>query len=139
MSKHRELVTIIKRSCITGKVVWIYRGVSREAGRRAYYRACKQEIRRIRQWTARMTVRQLALMQVVGLGGSSSSSGSGIYEDMTPEQLAAVKEISKMGCQPPPLDREFYNHIVAEAQHSNKKSDRWKENRQKMIRYGKYK
>lgn len=138
MTKHRKLVTIIKRSCITGKVVWIYRGVSHNAGRHAYWKACKAEIRRIRQWTTRMAARQRALMQVVGLGDSSSSS-SGIYEGMTPEQQAAVKEISKMSRQPPPPDREFYNHIVEESRRRNWQSNRWKENRTKMIRYGKYK
>lgn len=138
MTKRRHLVTIIKRSCITGKVVWIYQGVSHNAGRHAYWKACKAEIRRIRQWTARMAARQRALMQVVGLGDSSSSS-SDIYEGMTPEQQAAVKEISKMSHQPPPPDREFYNHIVEESRRRNWQSNRWKENRTKMIRYGKYK
>lgn len=136
MNRKSKLVRIIKRSCLTGKVVWIYHGHSHEAGRKAYARACKKEVRRIRQWTARMAARKKTLMRLLGLGDSRSS---GIYDGMTPEQKAAAKEIIKMGKQPPPQSRDFYDHIVEESKRRNWKSERWRENRTKMVRYGKYK
>ena len=129
---------IIKRSCLTGRVVWIYHGRSQEAARKAYWRACKKEVRRVRQWTARIAARQKILMQMLGLGDSSSSS-SGIYEGMTPEKKAAAREIVRMGKQPPPQGREFYDHIVEESKRRNWRSKRWKDNRMKMVRYGKFK
>lgn len=137
MNRRKKIVRIIKRSCLTGRVVWIYHGRSHEAGRKAYRKAVKREVHRIRQWTYRMAERRRKLMRMLGLGDSSSSST--IYDGMTPEQRAAAKEIVKMGKQPPPGDREFYDHIVAEARHRNWQSSRWQETRTKMVRYGKYK
>jgi aspartate aminotransferase len=41
--KKQHKVTMIRRSCITGKVIWIYRGKSRNAGYQAYHKAVYDE------------------------------------------------------------------------------------------------
>lgn len=129
MTRRRHLVTIIKRSCLTGKVVWIYRGASREAGRHAYWKACKKELEKVKQWAERMADRKRRLTLMLGSSDSSSSSGNGssgskasgkgssgnmFGGELTDEQRKAARELVRMSKQEPPPDMEFYNHIVEE-------------------------
>lgn len=129
MTKRRHLVTIIKRSCLTGKVVWIYRGASRNAGRHAYWKACKKELEKVKQWAERMADRKRRLTLMLGFSDSSSSSGNGssgnkasgkgssanmFGGELTDEQRKAARELVRMSKQEPPPDMEFYNHIVEE-------------------------
>lgn len=118
MTRRRHLVTIIKRSCITNKVVWIYRGASRNAGRLAYWRACKKELEKMKQWAERMADRKRRLTMVLGMSESSlsgsKSSGNRSGGELTDEQRKAARELFRMSKQEPPPDMEFYNHIVEE-------------------------
>lgn len=137
MTKRRHLVTIIKRSCLTGKVVWIYRGASRNAGRHAYWKACKKELEKMKQWAERMADRKRRLTMVLGmsessLSGSKSSgskaSGKGSAGNMfggelTEEQRKAARELVRMSKQEPPPDMEFYNHIVEERRRRQQDKD----------------
>lgn len=137
-NRKSKLVHVIKRSCLTGKVIWIYHGHSHSGARQAYLKACKKEIQRIRQWALKMQERRRAIMRLL-TDGESSFSGNLFNDCMTPEQRAAAKEILAMSKNEPPQDREFYDHIVEEAKRRNWKSERWSENRKKMIRFGKCK
>lgn len=134
--KREKNIIVVKRSCLTGKIVWIYRGSSYEGARLAYWRACKHEVRRVRSWASRMAERRRQLMRLL-TGSDSSSSSSILARKMTPEQRKAAREIIQMGKQPPPRDSAFYDHIVEEARRRNWRSNRWKDNREKMFRYGK--
>lgn len=133
MTKRRHLVTIIKRSCITNKVVWIYRGASREAGRHAYWKACKKELEKVKQWAERMADRKRRLTLMLGSSDSSSlpgnkASGKGSSANMfggelTDEQRKAARELVRMAKQEPPPDMEFYNHIVEERRRRQQDKD----------------
>jgi len=138
MTKRRHLVTIIKRSCITGKVVWIYQGVSHEAGRHAYWKACKKELEKVKQWAERMADRKRRLTLMLGSSDSSSSSGNGssgskasgkgssanmFGGELTDEQRKAARELVRMSKQEPPPDMEFYNHIVEERRRRQQDKD----------------
>ena len=128
MTRRRHLVTIIKRSCLTGKVVWIYRGASREAGRHAYWKACKKELEKVKLWAERMAERKRRLTLMLGSSDSSGSSANGTSGkasgkgssgnmfggELTDEQRRAARELVRMSKQEPPPDMEFYNHIVEE-------------------------
>lgn len=127
MTKRRHLVTIIKRSCLTGKVVWIYRGASREAGRHAYWKACKKELEKVKQWAERMAERKRRLTMVLGMSESSlsgsKSSGNMFGGELTDEQRKAARELVRMSKQEPPPDMEFYNHIVEERRRRQQDKD----------------
>lgn len=138
MTRRRHLVTIIKRSCITNKVVWIYRGASREAGRHAYWKACKKELEKVKQWAERMADRKRRLTLMLGSSDSSSSSGNGssgnkasgkgssanmFGGELTDEQRKAARELVRMSKQEPPPDMEFYNHIVEERRRRQQDKD----------------
>ena len=119
MTKHRHIVTIIKRSCITNKVVWVYRGVSREAGRRAYYRACKKELEKVRHWMERMADRKRRLTMMLRMpessGPSDTGSSANIFGgELTDEQRRAARELVKLSKQEQPPHSDFYDHIVEE-------------------------
>lgn len=135
VSKQDSKVIIIKRSCLTGRIVWVYQGPSEVAARKAYWRACKKEVRRIRTWMKRMSRRKKLLMSIITHDDSSSSSST-ILKKLNPEQRKAARKIMQLAKNEPQPDREFYNHIVEEAKRRNWASARWADNRNKMIRYG---
>ena len=137
MNRKSKLVWHIVRSCITGKVVWIYHGHSMEGCRIAYWRACKKEIRRVRQWGQLMEERRKNIMHLLNHGDDSCSSSSLCErKDFTPEQRAAAREIVRISKQQPDPGLDFYEHIIEESKRRNERSARWRENRNRMVRYG---
>lgn len=135
VNKKDYKVVVLKRSCLTGRIVWAYRGDSEEGARKAYWRACKKEVWRVRNWMKKMSRRRRMLLRLVTHSDSSTVSSS-IYKKMTPEQRKAARKIVKLANTEPQPDREFYNHIIEEAKRRNWQSARWAKNREKMIRYG---
>lgn len=130
MTKHRKLITIIKRSCITGKVVWIYQGVSREAARIAYWRACKKELEKMKHWTEQMADRKRMVGAVMGM--LSCSSSSSVFDDhMTDEQRQAARELAKLRKEEPALDTGFYEHIMEERRQRKQDSEIRREMRER--------
>lgn len=128
-------VLIVKRSCLTGRMVWMYRGTSEEAARKAYWRACKKEVWRIRNWMKRMSRRRKRLLSVITHGDSGSASSSA-FKQIPPEKRKLARAIMQLAKDEPRIDREFYDHIVEEAKRRNWASRRWGNDRMKMIRYG---
>ncbi|MBO4499167.1 MAG: hypothetical protein J5732_02810 [Bacteroidaceae bacterium] len=122
MTKHRKLITIIKRSCITDKVVWIYQGVSYEAARIAYWRACKKELEKIKHWTEQMADRKRMVGAVMGV--LSCSSSSSVFDDhMTDEQRQAARELAKLRKEEPAMYTGFYEHIMEERRRRRQDSE----------------
>lgn len=136
MNVKNHKVVIVKHSCITGRIVWVYFGKSEEAARKAYWRACKKEVRRVRNWGNHIAERRQQFMHLITMSNSSSSINS-LMADLTPQQRKAARTIINMSKQPPAQDREFYDHIIEEARRRNFRSERWRENREKLFRYGK--
>ena len=114
----------IRRSCITGKVVWVYRGRTKAAAHVAYWRACKAEIERVKQWPEIMARRRAWILKIL----NDAMANLPIDAELTPEQKQAAKELQAMAKKEPPCDREFYNHIMEERR--RRKED--KEIRRKM-------
>ncbi len=135
VNKQNGKVLIVKRSCLTGRIVWVYRGTSEEAARKAYWRACKKEIRRIRDWAKKMSRRRKLLLSIATHGDCDSVSSS-VFSQMSSEKRKLARRIIQLAKDMPQPDREFYDHVVEEAKHRNWASGRWKANRAKMIRYG---
>ena len=135
VNKKNAKVVVLKRSCLTGKIVWVYQGNSEEGARKAYWRACKKEVRRMRNWMQRMARRRRQLLRLITHSDSCSVSSS-MLKSMNPQQRAAARKIIQLAKNEPPMDRAFYDHIMEEAKRSNWQSGRWKKAREKMIRYG---
>lgn len=106
--KRPHRYTKIVRSCLTGNVVWVYRGLSENASRTAYWRACQKEIERVRNWAERVARRKDSVEAVL----SSCSAGMPIDAVLTVEQREAARELQaviRKGCD---CHSEFYDHIM---------------------------
>ena len=110
MDKKKPKVTIIRRSCLTGIPVWVYRGPSENAARQKYWRACKKEIERFRNWPELMRQRRAAIQRYL----DTLLASIPITQQLTPEQKAAVRQIQAYAKDEPPRETEFYKHIMEE-------------------------
>ena len=108
--KKKYPVTIIRRSCLTGKPVWIYRGPSREAAKMAYWRACKSEIEYVTGWAKRMEEQASILNRFL----SECVAKIPINAELTQVQKNAIRNIRRIIKNPEPCYMEFYNHIMEE-------------------------
>ena len=108
--KKRRSVTVILRSCLTGKVVWIYRGPSQEAARKAYFRACKKEIEHVRSWAERMAQRTASITRLL----TNCLADKPIDAELTPDQQEAAKELQAISKKQLECHSEFYDHIMEE-------------------------
>ena len=111
MEKIRKYnVTILRHSCITGKLIWVYRGMSRHAGRDAYYRACKREIERVKHWPEYVAERKAQILKLL----NDCLAKFPIDYVLTPEQKKAARTLMKIAEEEPECDMEFYNHVMEE-------------------------
>lgn len=133
MKRKKDYIKIV-RSCLTGNIVWVYFGSSERGARKAYWRACRHEIYRIRHWAEKMAKRRRRLMRVAGYDGDSSSIP--VSKSMTPKQRAAIRELNRIIKSEPPKDTAFYDHIIAEMKRYDSRSPLWRDTHQKLIRYG---
>jgi hypothetical protein len=106
----RYNVTMIRRSCITGKIVWVYRGMSKNAGWVAYHRVCKKELERVKHLPEMEAEYKAQILKLL----NDCMANLPINAELTPDQKAAAKKLLKMADEMPPYDMEFYNHIVEE-------------------------
>ncbi len=106
--KKKALFTVIIRSCLTGRAVWIYRGPSKEAARKAYWRACNKELERMRMFTERIASRAAGITRLL----TNCMADKPLDAKMTPEQEAAAKELQAISRKPQETTHEFYDHIM---------------------------
>lgn len=107
--KHKNLVTIIRKSCLTDKVVWIYRGPSEAAAKRAYYRARSKELERVRHWQEVTSRRRSNINALINY----TLADLPITAVLTPEQKETLRQMQKICSQDIRCDTEFYDHIRA--------------------------
>ena len=127
--KKKGVVTVIRRSCITGKIVWVYRGPSEEAARRAYHRARLREIERVRHWGETVKARADGIMRLL----SDCMAKFPINAQLTPDQAEAARTLKAAATMPVPCHMDFYDHIIEEARRANLASGRWRANRIRMF------
>ena len=108
IKKKLHNITVILRSCLTGKVVWIYQGPSKDAARKAYKRACDRELERVRNWGQTAAARKGAILSLL----ARLTEPLSVTGPMTPEQQAAARRIASIAEKGMPCHTEFYDHIV---------------------------
>lgn len=106
----KKQVIVIRKSCITGRAVWIYRGPSRNAAYVAYSRACRKEVQRVRNWSVRVAERRAFILGLL----NEWLADIPITQPLTPQQEAAAKEIRALAIRGVDCELEFYNHIMEE-------------------------
>lgn len=100
-------ITIIRRSCTTNQVVWIYQGPSKGAARLAYWRARKHEITRVRGWQRRVRQRADTIQSYL----DDCMNALPLMSPLSKAQREAIKTLQAIIQQPMPCDTVFYNHI----------------------------
>jgi hypothetical protein len=103
-TKRQQFITVIRRSCLTGKAVWIYRGPSRGAAKKAYFRACKKEVERMK--TIGKVVEQ-RIANVIHFLKECNGGG-----ELTPSQAQVVRQMQAAGKKEAEEPSEFYRHIM---------------------------
>lgn len=111
MSKTRyiEKGFTIRNSCITGRAVWLHFGHSSEAARKAYWRACRKEVERIRNWTETAARRKANILGLL----SALTANLPVGEELPPEKKAAARRLVAIA-EKAVCDRGFYDHIMEE-------------------------
>lgn len=125
--KRKGLVTIIRRSCLTGNAVWVYRGPSEHAASMAYRRACKKEIERVRNWPQIVKKRAEQVSRIL----NEALADIPLNVSLTPRQKESVRQLKAIQNHVPECHREFYDHIMEEARRKNEASNRWADYRTK--------
>ena len=111
MSNRKQYnVIVIRRSCLTGKVVWLYRGPSKSAAHVAYHRACKAEIQRVRHWGETAAKRRSNIMRLL----NECLDEIPITATLTPQQIEWSRMLRSISKEDIACHREFYDHIIEE-------------------------
>lgn len=101
---------MMRRSCLTGKVVWICRAASRNAANWAYWHACKAEIERFRHLPEKVQQRKAEILNFLSL----CLQNIPITEDLTPEQKEAARQLKNLSQKNPYTNTDFFNHVIEE-------------------------
>ena len=126
MAKVKDIL-IIRRSCMTGRVVWVYHGASKGSAKWMYFRAHKEEIRRVCQWKKREEQRKQGILTLL----NECLADIPVTAALTPQQTDAVRRLRAIANENVPCDSEFYCHIRAERIRRNRFRRQMRERRQK--------
>lgn len=106
--RKKQILKILKRSCITNKIVWLGHERSYKAGWETYKNACKREKERIRNWSKMVELRKSNIMRML----SDCLSGMSITDELTPEKRQLANQMVAMTETDTTCDRDFYDHIL---------------------------
>ena len=129
-------ITIIRKSCLTGKAVWIYRGPSKNAARCLYYRVCKREMARIKHWSERVERRRSNIARFL----SDCLAELPINAELTEQQTDAARQIQYLEKMELECHRDFYEHILEERRKRKKRKNACRPRRKncKNVDYDKF-
>ncbi len=118
MTKRKErVIRIIRRSCLTGKVVWIRHHMSYKAEWAAYRRACQREIERVQGWCAISARRKANIQKLL----DELTASMPIDSELSPEKKDAARRIAAIANTPLRCHRDFYDHIMEERRRKKRK------------------
>lgn len=100
---------MLRKSCLTGRVVWLCQGKSWAAGMQAYQRACQREVERVKRWGVTVKRRMANIRRLL----NDCTSGIPITATPTTEQKTAMRLLETMSKERVACHRDFYDHVVA--------------------------
>lgn len=125
--KHKKrIMKVIRKSALTGKAVWI--GIERTYNTewKAYKRACRKEITRMRGWGYVVARRKNNVLRLL----NELTARLPILGDIPQDQREAAKALTKMADYEPSKQSDFYDHICEERrqrENARRREKRWKE------------
>lgn len=112
--KHYK-ITAIRRSCINGKAVWISKSPSKAAEQLAYWRACKHEVERVRQWGETVLRRKSNVQRML----NGLMANLPVTDTLTEKCREAARQIVSISESCTACCSDFYNHIMEERSRRN--------------------
>lgn len=106
MRKKKYAHTEICYSCCTGEAVWIYRGSSKQAATRAYYRTVYKERRRRRRYARLIVQRTGNIARLL----QECQAALPIIGQLTKEQREAIMTLQQLVDSPPDFCSPFLEH-----------------------------
>ena len=97
----------LRKSCLTGKAIWIFQGFSKRAEYQAYHRACRCEVERVKHWDERMGKRKANIMRML----NDCVSVIPMTVELSSEQAEAVRCLQAVANEKVERDNDFYAHI----------------------------
>ena len=122
-------VTVIRRSCLTGVPVWLYRGPSLQAASQAYRKACRAELEYMRNLRQEADRRCRNIMNIL----TACTASMPLTAEMTAGQKEAARKLKAICSQLQPAASEFFEHIVEEKRRQDEASARWRGKRDKWF------
>ena len=98
----------MRRSRLTGKVVWICMATSKYAARVAYFRACRAELKRAGELRKQIETRRAGILKML----DCCMQGVGITDRLPPEKKAAAQRLVKLADCGEPVPGDFYDHVM---------------------------
>lgn len=108
--RKKRVLSVIRKSVLTGNAVWVGHLRSYKAEWKAYRTACMKESCRMRQWANTVERRRRNILRLLG----ELTAGLPILGDIPEEKRAAAKALAMMAESKPPKQSDFYDHIKAE-------------------------
>lgn len=108
--KSTEQVLVLRRSCLTGRIVWLYRGASKRAAATAYYRACIKELHDHKHRNHQQAERQRNIMHIL----NECIADLDPTLPLTKEQQQSARLLRKLAEEPISTSNDFYEHVVEE-------------------------
>ena len=109
-TRRERQILVLRRSCLTGKVVWLCRAKNRPAANNAYYRAKQAELLLSEKWDSLVDAWRAWLTQVL----RAFLDRMAVTDQMADTQVAAARRIQALAREDIPRDTQFLEHIQAE-------------------------
>lgn len=111
MQQQKSKILVIRKSCISGKVIWAQLTASKGAGRVLYYQQARKEIERHDNREKLQESRKQKILQLISDFTSQADS-----QNLTKAQRMAIQQLQKLSEENVADDDEFYQHIMRERQ-----------------------
>ena len=111
---HKKLY--MRRSCLTGKVVWLHWAASLGAKRVCYHKAWKNEEKLARKWKKREERRKKVILHIL----EECLADIPITQPLTREQRDGGKRLQALAAESIPFYRGFLDHEREERRRRNK-------------------
>lgn len=98
---------VIRKSCITGHVVWLYRGSSKTAARQAYYRARKRVLSGVNDRAAKQ---EKYIFNMI----NECIADLDVTQPLNAEQKSAIRQLKRLAKEQMADDEEFREHVIEE-------------------------
>ena len=110
MNRTQQRFTTIRRSCLTGNAVWIYQGSCKNGAQTAYWKACRAEMERVRNWTGTVARRVANIQRLL----NDCLADVPINASLTQQQQDGVRRLQAIVRKNYTCHRDFYEHILEE-------------------------